>query len=185
MFCKHCGSDIVANSTFCPHCGKRLEKRKLNYWFDNLKRSSQILLLCYIAILIYSVGFRLTCSKYDVDLANGILYCLLTIIPFCTTCFLYVKKYIKPNFKKKSSKGEVKEISLLDFGKEHGQMRVRSVAHSSDGSIDQFCVFIKETKVVFSESLGKLSAREISLKKNELAITKTSNGEYTLIRSTK
>lgn len=79
----------------------------------------------------------------------------------------------------------IQSWSLLDFAKKYGpKMQVRGYTNNSTGEPFKLCVFIdnsgKETSVRFLSQLRGLTSSEISARKNELKISKMSNGKYYL-----
>lgn len=78
----------------------------------------------------------------------------------------------------------VEEVwSLTEFAKKFDRMKVGDCPNHTTGEVFKTCIFFKDTTltfVYFSKTLGVLTKEEISKRKSELKVGRTSNNKYYL-----
>lgn len=166
MYCKFCGEQIADNAIFCHVCGKHLvDETKPNN--DRPLSRNNIALLWWSLIMLTAWIFVYLGN--DRSFANT-----LVIFPMYLGVILiaYTKKHIsnQPSGSKQTGDNiNNKECSLTEFAKKHGKMQICKF-HDEDGVLRSKCIFTNTTEVNFDNTIGELSAQEISNNKNNLMV---------------
>lgn len=73
MYCKECNKEIPGNSEFCPYCGTKVKRKKIN---GNSKQIISVLVICFIiiavAIVIIKKSKNNVISNTDISVENNI-----------------------------------------------------------------------------------------------------------------
>lgn len=191
MYCNYCGNSLSDNSIFCSSCGYQVNPTKNTTDKTNNKEIalfSKDNLILYVSWWSVVALFFLIFIWYD---NRSILPALFVLpiylgMPLIIYTFFHCKRKkeqkVNDCVESKSSivQRESNEMSLLDFAQEFGKMQVCKVADRS-GNIHSKCIFTKVTEVKFSNSIGELTASEISENKQNLVVSRTIDGQFELI----
>lgn len=196
MYCNQCGNQIPDNSVFCSFCGHKLNSIISNGPKTNKVESvlpiSKGNLILYLSWWSLAALFCLIYIWVDNESILPALFVLPVYVGVPLVVYtIYRTKNKKQDKSPKTLKGEPQSLSsdtsckvsdempLLEFAKEFGKMQVCKVAEKN-GSIHSKCIFTKVTEVNFSDSIGELTASEISENKMDLVVRKTGDNQYEL-----
>lgn len=208
-FCKHCGTIIREQSKQqSSSYNKSLYRRyiALPYKWQVAILCYIFWVLGWICAVII-VGIE--CCDSDFEYALLWAFISIFIIPFLLFAFYHIKNIHKANktpietkcaeARESAIEGkvnhtkslivpkitigrEVDRFSLQEFSFLYGKMQVK-VIKKEDNSIESYCTFTNngiETKVVFDEKLGSLSAAEVSARKTGLCVVEYEGKHYVL-----
>jgi hypothetical protein len=197
MYCNQCGNQIPDNSVFCSFCG-----HKLNSIISNSPKTNMVEFVLPVSkgnLILYLSWWSLAalfCLIY-IWVDNESILPALFVLPVYVGVPLVVYTIYRTKNKKqdkspKTLKGEPQSLSsdtsckvsdempLLEFAREFGKMQVCKTANK-EGQIRSQCLFTKVTEVHFSDSIGELTASEISANKENLVVRRIADCKYELI----
>lgn len=197
MYCNQCGNQIPDNSVFCSFCG-----HKLNSIISNSPKTNKVESVLPISkgnLILYLSWWSLAALFFLIYIwvDNESILPALFVFPIYVGVPLVVYTIYRTKNKKqdkspKTLKGEPQSLScdtsckvsdempLLEFAREFGKMQVCKSANK-EGQIRSLCLFTKVTEVHFSDSIGELTASEISANKENLVVRRIADGKYELI----
>ena len=202
MYCSQCGCQLPDNSNFCSSCGY-----KINSVISIVPQKDGAISILSVSkgnLILYLAWWSLAalaCLIFIWVDNESILPALFVLpiyvgIPLIVYTIFRKKEKDKDKDKKQSNNCDIpkdephlsasikfeskpNEMPLLDFANEFGKMQVCKTA-DKNGRIHSKCIFTKVTEVTFAESLGELTACEISENKQQLVVSKTAEGQYEL-----
>lgn len=198
MYCSQCGYQLPDSSNFCSSCGYKINSVVCDSKKDNtlvsllpVSKGNLILYLSWwsLAALVFLIFIWVDYESILPALFVLPVYVGIPLIAF--TIFRNLDKNKKQSDKRVITKDDTSlnmsnkleslpnEMPLLDFAKEFGKMQVCKAA-DKNGSIHSKCIFTKVTDVNFSDSIGELTASEISENKMDLVVRKTGDNQYEL-----
>lgn len=206
MYCNQCGTKVTDDSKFCGSCGCQLnatEGNKTNEG-NNLASSQHkiktesIFPISKGLMTLYLSWWSLAALTFLIIIwvENELLPALFVLPIYLAIPLIAYTIYHKKSKKKEKNTYQEKivtqiqnpqrevvsdkcGISLMEFAKEFGKMQVCKTANKK-GEIKSKCLFTKVTEVQFSDSIGELTASEISENKENLVVIKTTVGQYEL-----
>ena len=198
MYCSQCGCQLSDNSNFCSSCGYKINSVISNVLKED--RLNSILPVSKGNLILYLSWWSLAALAFLIFLwyENESILPALFVLPIYVAIPLIVYTIFRVKYKDKKQsdncdipKDDIhsgvsnnvepmpNKMPLLEFANEFGKMQVCKAA-DKNGRIHSKCIFTKVTEVTFADSLGELTASEISENKQKLVVSKTTDGQYEL-----
>ena len=177
MYCNNCGNKLSEDVKFCPHCGSPVNgkarvsgKGLLPQTLSDKQKTWLIVCGIWLVVWLILKALIFPDRKYDHE-ERTIFNVIAFGVPILASLILLLIQRTKKS--KEEMDTVLEEIPFVDFVKGYDGVRIDKIANKYTGTSTRYCVFSKEMRAEFDETVDQaMGAEQISQIKKELYVIK-------------